>query len=51
MSILILGLLLFLGGHSVRIFAEDWRKARIARMGEKKWKAAYSVVSLVGFVL
>ncbi|CAG9242207.1 NnrU family protein [Paraburkholderia caribensis] len=51
MSILILGLLLFLGGHSVRIFAEDWRKARIARMGEKNWKAAYSVVSLIGFVL
>ena len=51
MSILILGLVLFLGGHSVRIFAEDWRQARIARMGEKNWKAAYSIVSLIGLVL
>ncbi len=51
MSILILGLVIFLGGHSVRIFAEDWREARIARMGEKNWKAAYSVVSLIGLVL
>ncbi|MBN3763782.1 NnrU family protein [Burkholderia sp. Ac-20365] len=51
MLILILGLVLFLGGHSVRIFAEDWRSAQIARMGEKKWKAAYSIVSLIGLVL
>ncbi|ACC74659.1 NnrU family protein [Paraburkholderia phymatum] len=51
MSILILGLLIFLGGHSVRIFAEGWRKATIERMGAKNWKAAYSVVSLVGLVL
>jgi uncharacterized membrane protein len=51
MLLLIVGLLLFLGGHSVRIVAEDWRKAQIARMGEKKWKAAYSVVSLIGLVL
>ncbi|MBN3752165.1 NnrU family protein [Paraburkholderia sp. Tr-20389] len=51
MSILILGLLIFLGGHSVRILAEGWREATIARMGAKNWKAAYSVVSLIGLVL
>ena len=38
MSILILGLLIFLSVHSVRIVAEGWRKVRIARMGEKGWK-------------
>lgn len=51
MSALILGLLIFLGTHSVRIVAEGWRAARIAAMGEKPWKAAYSLLSLVGFGL
>lgn len=51
MSVLILGLVIFLGSHSVRIFAEQWRKAQIARMGEKGWKGAYSVVSIIGLVL
>jgi uncharacterized membrane protein len=51
MSLLILGLLLFLGIHSTRVFADDFRSARIARMGEKGWKLAYTVLSLAGFVL
>lgn len=51
MSVLIIGLLLFLGVHSVRIFAEDWRGAQIARFGETGWKLAYSLVSLVGLVV
>jgi uncharacterized membrane protein len=51
MTVLVLGLLIFLGAHSVRIFAEDWREARIAQMGEKRWKAAYSIASIVGLVL
>ncbi|CAJ0821839.1 NnrU family protein [Ralstonia flaminis] len=51
MSILILGLLIFLGVHSVRIVAEAWRKARIAQMGEKGWKGAYSIASIVGLAL
>lgn len=51
MSVLIVGLLLFLGVHSVRIFAEDWRRAQIARFGENGWKMAYSLVSLIGLVV
>ncbi|MFD1891852.1 NnrU family protein [Ottowia beijingensis] len=51
MLVLILGLLIFLGMHSVRIFADDWRTATLAHLGEKPWKGAYSLVSLVGFVL
>jgi uncharacterized membrane protein len=51
MTVLILGLLIFLGAHSVRIFAEGWREAQIARMGEKGWKGAYSIASIVGLVL
>jgi uncharacterized membrane protein len=51
MTLLILGLVIFIGVHSTRVFAEGWRTAQVARMGEKGWKAAYSVASLVGFVL
>lgn len=51
MTLLILGLVIFLGVHSTRIFAEDWRMAQVARLGEKGWKGAYAMASLVGFVL
>ncbi|MBY4597624.1 NnrU family protein [Ottowia caeni] len=51
MFILVLGLILFLGVHSTRIFAEGWRTQTIARVGEKPWKGVYSVVSLLGFAL
>lgn len=51
MTILILGLVLFLGVHSVRIVAEDWRSATRARIGEAKWKGIYTLLSLAGFGL
>ena len=51
MALLIAGLVVFLAGHSVRIVADDWRTARVAAMGERRWKLVYSIVSLVGFVL
>ena len=47
----LLGLLLLLGTHSTRIFAEGWRTATIARIGEKPWKGIYSLASIAGFVL
>lgn len=51
MNLLILGLLLFLGIHSVRVVGEGPRDALVARLGPMAWKGLYSVVSLVGFVL
>ncbi len=51
MTVLIIGLILFLGVHSVRIFAEGWRTAQIAQRGEGAWKGLYSVTSIVGFGL
>ncbi len=51
MTTLIAGLVLFLGAHSVRIFAEGWRSAQIARAGLGAWKAIYSIVSLAGFAM
>ncbi|ACB32613.1 NnrUfamily protein [Leptothrix cholodnii SP-6] len=51
MSMLILGLVLFLGVHSVRIVADDWRTRQIAQRGEGVWKGVYALLSLIGFVL
>jgi len=51
MTVLILGLILFLGVHSVRIFAEGWRGQFIAQRGAGAWKGLYSVISIVGFGL
>ncbi len=51
MGLLILGLVVFLGVHSVRIVADGWRTQFIAQRGEGAWKGLYSVLSLVGFAL
>ena len=51
MTYLALGLLLFLGVHSVRIFADDWRQKRLDTLGEAAWKGTYSLVSIAGFAL
>ena len=42
MLVLILGLAIFLGVHSIRIVADGWRSATIERIGEKRWKAMRS---------
>jgi uncharacterized membrane protein len=51
MLLLILGLVAFLGVHSIRIVAPEWRNAQLASMGEGKWKGVYSLASLIGFIL
>jgi len=49
MTWLILGLVLFLGAHSTRIFADAWRTRTLEAWGEKPFKAVYALVSLLGF--
>ena len=51
MIILIIGLLLFLGVHSVRLFADQWRTVQRQRVGEPTWKGVYSLLSIAGFAL
>jgi uncharacterized membrane protein len=51
MILLILGLIIFLGMHSTRVFASDWRRRQIARLGEGPWKGLYALASLIGLVL
>ena len=51
MTYLILGLVVFLGVHSVRVFAEGCRTRMRQRLGENAWKGLYSLLSIAGFVL
>ena len=51
MTQLILGLILFLGAHSVRILADGWRDQTIAAYGEKAFKGVYALVAILGFYL
>ena len=51
MGMLILGLVIFLGVHSVRVFADGWRTRACARLGENRYKGLYSLASVLGFVL
>jgi uncharacterized membrane protein len=51
MFYLTLGLVIFLGVHSVRIFANDWRTRQMDKWGVQRWRAVYSVVSLLGVFL
>jgi uncharacterized membrane protein len=50
MTLLTLGLVLFLGAHLFTTLREP-RAAAIARFGEAGYKAAYSVISVIGLVL
>ncbi len=51
MTLLIVGLVLFLGIHSVSIVAPAWRDAQLAQRGEAAWKGLYSVASGIGLAL
>ena len=46
-----LGLVIFLGVHSTRMVAGDWRSRTRARLGEGAFKGLYSLASLLGFAL
>jgi uncharacterized membrane protein len=51
MAILVLGLIAFLGLHSLRVVAEPWRVRQIASWGEVRWKALYSIASIGSLAL
>jgi uncharacterized membrane protein len=51
MTLLLIGLLLFLGVHSMSIVAPRWRDAMATRIGEQPWKGVYTLFAVVGFVL
>jgi uncharacterized membrane protein len=51
MTLLLIGLVLFLGVHSMSIVAEGWRQRTMRRIGMGPWKGLYALISLLGFVL
>lgn len=51
MLTMIAGLFFFLGTHSIRIFADDWRSRQINQRGENLWKGIYSILAITGFVM
>jgi len=50
MALFLIGLVIFLGVHSIAIVAPAWRDARAARH-PGAWKGAYSLASIAGFAL
>jgi uncharacterized membrane protein len=51
MLVLLAGLVLFFGTHSIAIVAPASRDRAVGRLGPNGWKAGYGIISLVGFVL
>lgn len=51
MIYLMLGLIIFIGVHSVRMIAEDWRTRTVARVGLLPWKGVHALLSITGFAL
>ena len=51
MTILIIGLAIFLGTHSISIATPGLRARAVASMGPNSWRGVYSLVSAAGFVL
>ncbi len=51
MIYLVAGLVLFLGLHCTRVFADNWRAQRVAAWGANGWKGFYSLLSIIGFAL
>ncbi|MGD2136735.1 MAG: NnrU family protein [Gammaproteobacteria bacterium] len=51
MNVLIAGLVIFLGVHSISIFNDSWRNRMTARLGEWPWKIVYGIAALIGLVL
>lgn len=51
MAVLIAGMVLFLGIHSIRIVAEPGRGGLVARLGLWPYKGIYSLIALAGLVL
>jgi len=51
MGYLIAGLIIFLGNHSIRIVADDFRTQIIENKGKIFWRVIYSVFSLAGIAL
>jgi uncharacterized membrane protein len=51
MLMLIVGLILFFGPHSIAVIAPGWRNRAVMHLREQSWKGAYSLLSAAGLIL
>ncbi len=51
MTILLLGLVIFFGVHSISLISRPWRDRLAARVGALPWKIVYSLASILGLAL
>lgn len=51
MGIFLVGLVLFLGIHTVAIAAPHWREGQVARLGAGPWKGLYAGIAAIGLGL
>ncbi|CAM2150056.1 NnrU family protein [Paraburkholderia tropica] len=51
MALLVLGLAIFIGVHSIRVLAGPWRAAQIERFGIRAWRGMFALLSILGVVL
>lgn len=49
--LLVIGLVLFLGVHSVQLIAPRWRQSCIDSVGPSNWRLFYALLSFAGLVL
>jgi len=50
-TVLIFGIILFLGAHSISIVAPAWRDTMRSQLGGTAWKSLFSAVSVIGILL
>jgi uncharacterized membrane protein len=50
MALLVAGMIVFLGVHSIAIVAPNMRDRARVRLGEGTWKGIYALISLIGLV-
>jgi uncharacterized membrane protein len=50
MLVLVLGLIIFLGLHTIRIVADDWRNRQMVH-NAKRYKGIYSLIAIIGLLL
>ncbi|TYL47407.1 NnrU family protein [Marinomonas sp. IMCC 4694] len=53
MLVLVIGLVIFFGVHSIGMFAPKWRERAMAREGSLRWKLRFGMITLIatGFII
>lgn len=50
MALLLVGLVLFIGIHSIRLFAPEWREFMMQQLGKNNWRMLHAVVAIIGLL-